>query len=157
MMPDIHPINQSLLTVLENQVARTVAAFEAMDDSLFSAAPGRDCNSIRQIGEHLLYLRRFQLKLLESPLAGQVADQHSVVSVADLVAKLAPAAQLVAHAITEHDEQDWYRRPKTPRPAPWGDDPTIIRFTRPLNDFTNHLGAIRAIRRMLGDPAPQTQ
>jgi hypothetical protein len=28
---------------------------------------------------------------------------------------------------------------------------------RPMNDFTNHLGAVRAMRRMAGNPAPRTQ
>ncbi len=151
------PINQTLLTILENQAFRTRCALEGLREQVFEASPGRDCNSIRLIGQHLLVLRRFQLTLLDSPLATQIAEPESVESSADLVTKLEAAYHLVRQAVVTHDSDDWYQRPDSPREGPWGDEATIVRFSRPLNDFTNHLGSIRAIRRLLDNPAERTQ
>ena len=64
---------------------------------------------------------------------------------------------LVRRAIIDHDPADWYETPMTPREGPWGEEPTIRRVTRPLNDFVNHLGSIRVIRRMQGCPCERTQ
>ena len=146
-----------MLTVLENQAARTDKALEGLKPDVFDASPGGDCNSIRGIGEHLLQLRKLQLMLLGSFLTGKVAEPDSVQSPEALAAKLAEAVDLVRQAIAEHDPDDWFRKPDSPRKGPWPDDPTIERVVRPLNDFTSHLGGIRAIRRMLGDPAEGTQ
>ena len=156
-MNEPHPISRTLLTVLENQAARTDKALEGLRSDVFDASPGGDCNSIRGIGAHLLQLRKFQLTLLGSPLAGEVAQPDSVQSPETLAAKLAEAVDLVRQAITEHDPDDWFHKPDSPRRGPWPDDPTIERVSRPLNDFTSHLGGIRVIRRMLGNPAEGTQ
>lgn len=156
-MNELDPISRTLLAVLDNQVARTDRALEGLRNDVFDASPGGDCNSIRSIGEHLLQLRKFQLKLLESPLADEVAEPGCVQSPDTLAAKLAEAVDLVRQAIAAHDTDDWFRKPDSPRKGPWGDEPTIQRFAKPLNDFTSHLGGIRTIRRILGDPAEGTQ
>lgn len=158
-MSSINPINQTLLTILDNQIARTDATFQGLRDDVFAAEPGGDCNSILDIGRHLLGLRRFGLSLLQSPFQEQIDDPDSVVDLNDLLTKLASATDLLAKAITDHDPEDWYKQPpvEEPRPGMWGDEATILRLVRPLNDFTNHLGAIRAIRRIQNNPAERTQ
>ena len=158
-MSELHPINRTLLTVLANQIVRTEAAFEDLGDDVFRTEPGGDCKSILEIGRHMLMLRRFQMTLLGSSLAERVVDPDGVERIDDLLAKLASAADLLGQAIGEHDPEDWYAAPPPdqPRPGHWPDDPTIERFVRPFNDFTNHLGAIRAIRRSLGNPIERTQ
>ena len=149
------PINRTLLTLLDNQVERTEAAFEELGAETAVEEPGHDCKPIIEISRHLLELRRFQLELLESTLAKDVPAPAS--TVAEMVERLAAAANLVRRAITEHDPDDWYATPATPRDGLWGELPTIVRFSRPFNDFTNHLGSVRAIRRQFGDPASRTQ
>lgn len=156
-MSDIHPTNQALITILENQMARTEFAFEGLTAETYSAEPGGDCNSLERIGEHLIRLRQFQLMMLESPLTEQVPSLSASGSVEELLPALKKAAELVHRAIKKHDPEDWYQVPNPPREGKWGEDPTIIRFTRPFNDFTNHLGAVRAIRRIFNCGAEQTQ
>ena len=153
----MHPINQTLLTVLDNQIARTHAAFAGLDEATLDADPGRDCNSIRRIGRHLVALRRFQMELLSCDGAERVDVPERVDSVEDLLARLDHAARHVRSAIAEHDPDDWYAVPDVPRAGKWGNEPTILRVVRPLNDFTNHLGAVRVIRRLCGNPTDQTQ
>ena len=156
-MNELHPISRALLAVLDNQALRTDRALEGLRSDVFDASPGGDCNSIRGIGEHLLQLRKFQLMLLESPLAAEVGEPGCVESPQVLVAKLAEATDLLGQAIAAHDPDDWFRKPDSPRKGPWSDDPTIERVVRPLNDFTSHIGGIRTIRRMRGNPAEGTQ
>ena len=156
-MPELHPINQALLTLLDNQMTRTEAVFEGLAAELFDVDPGGDCNSIRAICNHLVGLRRFQLTLLESPLAAQVDEPAPDDAPDAVLARLTAAAALVRRAIASHDPADWYAAPGKKRDGFWADDPTLLRFTRPFNDFTSHLGAIRAIRRILGHPAARTQ
>jgi len=156
-MTDLHAVNRSLVTILENQIRRTDAAFEALPDEVYNADPGGGCNSIRKIGEHLIRLRQFQLMLLRSPLAEQVPSVDAGETVEQLLQALARGADLVRQAIERHDPADWYERPATPREGRWGEDPTIERFVRPFNDYTNHLGSIRAIRRMMGVGADRVQ
>ncbi len=156
-MDPTHPINQALLTLLDNQAARTVAAMEELPQEVYQADPGRDCHSIRAIGEHLIGLQRFQLRLLESPLAEQVPSAQEAATIAGLRSALDRGAGLLRRAIGEHDPDDWFRPPPSPRQGPWGDEPTLARWSRPFNDLTNHLGAIRAIRRILACPAPRAQ
>jgi hypothetical protein len=156
-MSQPHPINQTLLTLLDNQIARTTAAFEDMREETFTAVPGGDCKSIADITSHLFKLRSFQLKLIESSRIEQMPDASAFKSISDHLAALDCAAQLIRDAITEHDPDDWTNTPNPPREGMWGDLPNLTRLTRPFNDFTNHLGSIRAIRRILGDPAQQTQ
>jgi hypothetical protein len=155
-MSQLHPVNQTLLVVLDNQIARTVAAFEGLGESALDAPAGGDCHNIRQIAQHLLGLRKFQLMLLGSPRAEE-KPAEATGTVAEIVAQLAAAAAVVRQAVEEHDPADWSAIPASPRPGRWGDEPTLARFARPLNDFTNHLGAVRALRRMAGHPAARTQ
>lgn len=158
-MSSSHPINQTLLTIIDNQIDRTNATFDGICDDVFITEPGGDCNSILNITRHLIILRRFGLVLLESPLQNQIDDPDSANELSDLLTKIASATDLVKNAIADHDPQDWYKQPPKdkPRPGKWGDEATILRFVRPLNDFTNHLGSIRAIRRINNNPADQTQ
>ena len=156
-MSDIHPTNQVLITILENQMVRTEIAFEGLATETYRAEPGGDCNSLERIGKHLISLRQFQLMLLESPLAEQVPSLIASGSVEELLPALKKAAELVHKAIVQHDPEDWYRVPEPPREGKWGEDPTIIRFARPFNDFTNHLGGVRAIRRIFSCGVEQTQ
>ncbi len=156
-MSELHPINRTLLSVLGNQIARTAAAFEGLRDDVFVAEPGGECNSIQRIGRHLINLRKFQLMLLESNQAAKVSAPESVSSIDELLRLLDSATALLRQAIAEHDPNDWYAVPSTPREGKWGDEPTIMRLVRPLNDFTNHLGAARAIRRVMGNGAERTQ
>ena len=158
-MTELHPINRTLLTALDNQVARTVAAFDGLDEATYVAEPGKDCNSIQRIGRHLLLLRQFQMKLLGSPLAGHVEFPEKHESIDELTRKLDRTTDLLRTSLTEQDPEDWYEVPPVdkPRQGRWGDEPTIQRCIRPFNDFTNHLGAVRVIRRILGRPAEGVQ
>ena len=146
-----------LLAVMDNQVTRTAAAFEDLPDDAFKAEPGGDCHSIAGIGAHLVGLRRFQLSLLGSDKTEQVTVDPAPITVGELMERLVAAEGLVRQAIAEHDLDDWLATPSEPRQGPWGDEPTLLRLVRPLNDFTNHLGAVRAIRRILGCPAQRVQ
>ncbi len=145
-----------LLAILDNQASRTAHALADLPQAVFTAAPGGDCHSIAQIGRHLVELRCFQLRLLGvgdcDPGALPAADDAAA-----LLKQLEPLTQRVRAAVREHDGADWTQPPASPRPGPWGDEPTLQRVVRPLNDFTTHLGAIRAIRRMLGHPAAGVQ
>jgi hypothetical protein len=158
-MGSAHPIARTLLSLLDNQVARTEAAFEDLDDTIYRRQPGGECNSIQGIGRHLLLLRRFQLQLLESPFAEQVEVPEKDESIASLLAKIHRATNLLREAIISYQPDDWYTPPPqgAPREGHWGDEPTIQRFARPFNDFTNHVGSIRAIRRILGNPTERVQ
>ena len=153
----MHEINRTLATILENQKARADAALEDLPDDLLTASPGGGCKSIAEIGTHLIMLRRFTLGLMESPLAEQVPEWGEIEGVDKLRALLEKSTDLLAEAIAAHDPDDWYAVPQTPREGMWGADPTIVRVSRPFNDYVNHLGSIRAIRRILGTPAERTQ
>ena len=153
----MNSINRTLLTMLNNQAVRTSCTFEGLNEEAFTTSPGGDCKSIREIGQHLLGLRQFKLSLLGSRLVNKADEVESTESLFDLSSKLEAATARVHDAIMTHDPDDWYHIPEKPREGPWGEEPTISRFVRPLNDFTNHLGSIRAIRRILGQPAGRTQ
>jgi uncharacterized damage-inducible protein DinB len=150
------PTARTLLTLLDNQVARTDAALAGLSADAFVAEPGGECNSILRIGRHLVMLRRFQLALLESPLAEEVDDPERVETIDELRDALDRSSELLRRALADHDVDDWFFAPQTPREGMWGEQPTIERFTRPFNDFTNHLGGIRAIRRIMGHGAERT-
>lgn len=152
----MNPINQTLLHMLDNQISRTRCALEGLSEDVFNRDPGGGCHSIRQIGEHLIALRAFQLLLLQSDLAGQMPT-HEVKQMDELVSKLEAATALVRQAIASHDPEDWHAEPTEQREGPWAELPTLLRVVRPINDFTNHLGAIRVLRRVFGNPADQTQ
>ncbi len=156
-MSDLHPINATLLTLLGNQVSRTAASLENLDEKTYTAEPGHDCKPIRNIGGRLFMLRGFMLRILESPLLEQMPEEGPLTTIDELRDKLDAAAQLLHKAIAAHDPVDWTLKPHAPRQGPWGDEPTLDRLVRPFNDFTNHLGSIRALRRSMSDPAEQTQ
>jgi len=154
----LHPVSATLLALLGNQRERTAAAFDHLRDDVFIATPGHDCKSIQEITRHLIDLRRFQLTLLgQDETAKQIPDSSAYDDRTALLNVLEDAAVRVHSAITMHDGEDWFVRPATPRRGKWGDEPTLHRVIRPLNDFSNHLGAVRAIRRLLGHPADRTQ
>ncbi|MCC7407961.1 MAG: DinB family protein [Phycisphaeraceae bacterium] len=151
----LDPVVGVLLVMLDNQAARTRHALEGIEEREFLAAPGGDCHSVQQIGRHLVQLRQLQLLILTG---GQPAGAPPLAgSAAELMGQLTEATAPVRQAIMTHEPGDWLSAPASPRPGPWGSDATIVRFARPFNDFTNHLGAIRAIRRILGRPAPGVQ
>ena len=152
-----HPINLALLVLLDNQEARTAAALEGLKEEVFDVPPGGDCHTIRQVAQHLLELRKFQLTLLNSTLAAKVAEPSAVTSLATAEKQLEEAAKLVRQAIQAHNPEDWFAVPAKPREGPWGGEATLSRVMRPINDFTNHLGSIRAVRRILGNPTARTQ
>jgi hypothetical protein len=156
-MAELHPMNRALLTLLENQVQRTAAALDGLPETLLTQRPGGDCKTILEIARHLWDLRRFQLRILEHPAAERLGDSKAAANMADLRAGLNAGADAVRAALEQHDPQDWYATPAQPRQGLWGELPTLLRFCRPFNDFVNHLGSIRAIRRILGSPADKTQ
>lgn len=150
-------INRTLLALLENQMQRFDAAIEGVTDDVAAIEPGGDCNSILGVCRHLLHLRGFQLTQLESPLADQVAEPKSVNTLSEAATALKAAAKLVELAISGYPSDDWFQVPQTKRGGLWGDEAMVYRYLRPFNDYTSHLGAIRAIRRMHGCPAERTQ
>jgi len=156
-MNDLHPINRTLLTMLDNQRDRTAAAYENMRDETLNAEVEGDCNTILGITRHLLQLRHLMLRILRSPHAEEVADPNGISTVEAFTDAIGEADDLLANAIRGYDPEDWYTKPTSPREGIWGDLPTIDRFVRPFNDFSNHLGAVRAIRRMKRNPAERTQ
>lgn len=156
-MADLHPIARTLLAVVDNQVARTDAALEGLDDAVARTDPGGGCNTILGIGRHLVGLRRFQLMMLGSPRAADIADPSTIDDLHDLRTRLDDATAILRAAVETHDPDDWFHVPSPARDGKWGDEPTIHRLVRPLNDFTNHLGGIRAIRRIRGNANDRTQ
>ena len=150
-------MNRTLQRVLANQRARLHAALDGVRTDDFTREPGGDCNSIARIGAHLIVLVRFQLMLLESPRAETVATDDPPTDVAALRATLDRALDELDAAVGEHDPEDWERVPDVPRDGKWGDEATLERVVRPMNDFTNHLGGIRAIRRLFGDDIARVQ
>lgn len=156
-MTGVDPQTAVLLAILDNQIARTAAALEQLDPAIMDTPWDGDCHSIRGIIGHLHNLRSFQLSLLGSPLQAEMPKLSPTASLDEIGQVLQGAAELVRRALESHDPADWFAVPKEARSGPWGNEPTLIRFSRPLNDFTNHLGAIRALRRIRGNAAPRTQ
>ena len=152
----MNPINRTLIHLLENQHDRTRCALEGLCEADYTREVDGDCNNIQAIGEHLIELRGFQLFLLGSDLGKQLPEK-SAASVEELQRKLDQAMSLVCKAVESHDPDDWHAEPTEPREGPWAELPTLIRFVRPINDFTNHLGGIRVLRRIFGNPAEKTQ
>ena len=149
-------IRDALLAVLDNQATRTEAAFEDLSEEVFRARPGGTCNSILEITRHLVGLRIFQQRLLGHAQAGET-EPKSLDSQAGLLEALGHEHARLREAVAGHPADDWCTRPAAPREGPWGDEPTLNRVVRPLNDFANHLGAVRAIRRIMDSPAERTQ
>lgn len=151
------PVAATLLALLDNQIARTRVAIGGISQAAFDAEQPGGCNTVRAIGAHLIDLRRFQLGMLGSARRESVADRGTGDTPEHMLAALESAGEEVRAAIVEHDPEDWFRVPETPREGKWGDEPTIHRFGRPFNDFVNHLGAIRVIRRQMGEGIERTQ
>ena len=151
-MVEAQGMNQVLVAILENQGVRTEAALKGLREDVFRAEPGGDVRAIVEIGRHLLGLRKMKLVMLESKLIDEMPDTELIGSAEDLRDRLAAAAALLREAILAYDPEDWLSEPKETRPGVWGDLPTIVRLSRPFNDFVSHLGSIRTIRRLLGDP-----
>ena len=149
-------IAQTLLALLDNQVSRTEAAFDGVTYEIFNAEPGGSCNSMLVIARHLVGLRIFQQALLGISKASK-PDPKAVVSLEKLLSVLLQEDRALREAIEQYPASDWFATPPAPREGRWGDEPTIQRFVRPFNDFTNHLGAIRALRRIMNCPAEKTQ
>ncbi len=140
---------EALLAIVENQDVRTIGAMAGLREEVFVAHPGGDSRPIQEIGGHLLGLRKFVLQLLESP--NDAIDAGNIESVDDLRDRLAAAGAILAGAVEAHDPDDWLAEPAEPREGPWGDEPTLARIVRPLNDYANHLGDVRTIRFILGN------
>ncbi|MEZ6242200.1 MAG: DinB family protein [Phycisphaerales bacterium] len=155
--PESDQIAATLLVLLDNQLARARAALERLPQEVFEATQAGGCNSIREIGAHLLDLQRGQLLMLGSARRENVPAREVGTTPAELLAALETGLAEVRAAILEHDASDWFRQTDEPRPGKWGDEPTLHRLVRPLNDFVNHLGAIRALRRQQGSGAERTQ
>ena len=151
-MARLDPVARALVAIVDNQVARTVAALRGLREDVFLAAPGGQTRSVLEIGRHLLSLRKIQLSVLGSALVEQMPDAGPISSVDGLRRGLASAARLLKRAIQDHDSADWCRKPARRRRGMWGDQPTVVRLVRPLNDFTSHLGDIRTLRGILGNP-----
>ena len=94
-MSALHPVTQTFIAILDNQVARTAAGLKALREDVLMAAPGEQTRSIFEIGRHLLSLRRIQLKILAPPLLEQMPNADSMPSVDELRRKLALAAELL--------------------------------------------------------------
>jgi hypothetical protein len=149
-------INATLVSLLDNHVARTTAALEGIPDEVFSADPGGGCNSIKGICQHLAKLIGFDLAILESPRAGDAPAADAIVDATTAIETLTAGLGVVRAAIEEHDVEDWNVVPDPPRDGNWGDEATLARLARPFNDYVNHLGGIRVIRRVAGAPAERT-
>ena len=149
-------IAQTLLALLDNQIKRTEAVFEGMTAEMFCGEPGGSCNSILGISRHLVGLRIFQQTFLGISKASK-PDPKAVVSLEKLLSVLSQEDRALREAIEHYPADDWFATSLSPREGRWGDEPTIQRFARPFNDFTNHLGAIRALRRIMNCPAERTQ
>lgn len=149
-------VAETLICMFANQSRRWREALADLPEEIFDRSPGGDCKSIRHIGGHLVHLYAFQMKLLGESNE-DMPKGDSLNTVAELIADMDAAEKRVIDAIGRHDAEDWFAVPEVEREGPWGDEPTLTRFTRPFNDLTNHLGGIRAIRRILGSPALQTQ
>ncbi len=140
-----------LLAIVDNQRARTGAALRGLREDVFKAEPADGGRSIREIGRHLFALRRMQLNVLKRRSVEELLQLDPVTSVSDLRRKLSAAAKAVRDTIAEQTCSDLltpYPRGRTSRPGETKLDRLAVR----LNDFTNHIGAIRAMRRVLGNP-----
>jgi len=147
---------QALLVILDNQTSRIFHALDGITDDALYLEPGGATNNIYTIAAHLVDLQSFQLSLLESALTEQVKSVTFNDSLEAMMNKLKHGASLVRQAIIEY-QGDWFETPETPGDGMWADQPMIERLTKPMNDLTNHLGGIRVIRRMAGNPAKGVQ
>ncbi len=152
----LNAIANTLTHIIANQNSRWQCALEDTPHEVLVLEPGGDCHSILDIARHLVGLRRFILMLMNAPHGGLPA-REDLNTLDDLLAALRKSDTMLLEAVAAHDESDWLHIPATPREGPWGDECTLSRIAHPINDFTNHLGAIRAIRRINGSPAERSQ
>ena len=145
-MPETGLVAEALLAFVDNQVARTVAALKGMREDVFTVEPGNEARSISEVGRHMLHLRKMQLKILGPSVAQELGDPAPITSVDDLRRKLARAAKLVREAVTVCDVAALFHPPKQ------GDRAPMAWLAQTLNDFTSHVGDVRTIRRILGNP-----
>ena len=141
------PMTQVLLAIVDNQSARTAAALKGLREDMFAAATPDGGRSIRETGRHLFALRRMQLKALRPAALARLPHLDPVASVADLESKLDATAQLVREAIAASADRDLLA-PCAGHRAETRLDRLVVR----LNDYTNHLGDIRTLRRLMGNP-----
>ena len=149
---------QTLAVLLDNQRSRTRHALAALPPELFTRDPGGEANTIRTICEHMIRLHTFQMMLIGSPLADGAPSNEGVITVDEAIGRLMEGSERLERAIDDVPEEDWLRTfSPPPMKDKWPNDPQLVRLARPFNDYSNHLGAIRAIRRVFGSPAETTQ
>jgi hypothetical protein len=141
-----------LLAIVDNQTARTKAALAGLREETFRTRPAGAARSISEIGRHMLSLRRMQVKVLAPALATQVPDPGSFTSIAELRRCLDAAAKLVKLAVLECGTNRWSDTQKAQGSGQRSKRPTIARFVQPMNDFTSHIGDVRTLRAILGNP-----
>ena len=145
-------VAKTLTCLLANQSKRREHALKDLTEDVMMQSPGGDCKSIYQILGHIVGLYHFQMKLLgESD--DSMPNPDNLKTLDEINLALADAERIIVDAINRHDPEDWFSMPEVEREGPWSDEPTLVRVSRPINDVTNHLGGIRAIRRILGCPA----
>jgi len=149
---------RTLTTILDNQLSRTRHAIGGTPDEFFHAQPGGGCNSIANICGHLVRLHAFQMMLIGSPLADETPSKEGVKDASDAVERLMASGALLRRAIEEASEADWHVvLDPPPLPEKWVGETQLERMCKPFNDYVNHLGGIRAIRRIMGSPVETTQ
>jgi len=149
---------QTLVVLLDNQQSRLRHALHDLPDDVFTKIPGGDCNCIRDICAHMVRLRSFSMMLLGSPLVDDAPSQDGIDSVADALARLDRGTDLLREAINGVPDGDWMSVLDPPPLADkWAGETQLARLGKPFNDYTNHIGGIRAIRRILGSPIESTQ
>ncbi|MEQ9616620.1 MAG: DinB family protein [Phycisphaerales bacterium] len=149
---------QTLSVLLANQQSRLRHALKDLPAELFTKQPGGDCNGIREICSHLVRLRAFQMMLIGSPLADEAPSKDGIKDAADAIERLEKTVPLLESAIGDVPDGDWLRVLSPPPLAEkWPTENQLARLSKPFNDFTNHIGGIRAIRRILGSPVETTQ
>lgn len=149
---------QTLSILLENQRTRTRHALSGLPAELFTKDPGDGVNTIRAICEHMISLHRFQMMLIGSPLANDAPQSDGVVTVDDAIGRLMEGSERLERAIDDMPEEHWLEVfSPPPMEKKWPNDPQLVRLSRPFNDYSNHLGSIRTIRRLFGSPAEMTQ
>ena len=149
---------QTLSILLENQRSRTRHALTGLSSELYTKDPGEGVNTIRAVCEHMIMLHRFQMMLIGSPLADGAPESEGVVTVDDAIGRLMEGSERLERAIDDVPEEHWLQVfSPPPMEEKWPNDPQLVRLSRPFNDYSNHLGSIRTIRRLLGSPAETTQ
>ena len=149
---------QTLAVLLDNQRSRTRHALAGLPEELFTKDPGGGCNPVRDICAHMVRLHAFQMMLIGSRFADEAPSMDGIESVDDALDRLAKGSELLERAIGDVPEGDWLRvLSPPPLEEKWPTEAQLARLSKPFNDYTNHLGSIRSIRRLLSSPAETTQ